>query len=76
MSDPKMDTNVTASTVKPTGSAIPNGTPGKAQGYGVANAPFEAIGNDSGETDAVYFPPDQSYGQRPGMGRTTNNPDS
>lgn len=71
-----MDTSVTASTVKPSGQTVPNGTPGKVEGYGVQNAPFESVGIDSGEDGQSYFPQDQNKGFVPGSGKTQNNPNS
>lgn len=76
MSDPKMDTTVSANTVKPSGSTVSNGTPGKASGYGVQNAPFESVGVDSGEDGLSYFPTDQTNGFEPGSGKSQNNPNA
>lgn len=47
MAEPKMNTSVMAVTVKPSGSTISNGTPGKASGWMPANAPFMSEGIDS-----------------------------
>jgi len=76
MSEPKMDTNVTAQGVTPQGGAVTNGTPGKAQGYGVAAAPFEAPGDSSLQDYLSLWPADQNAGQYPGWGSTKNSPNS
>jgi len=71
-----MDTSVTAESPTPPGFSVSNGTPGKAQGYAVANAPFQGVGIDSGDQSANAWPPDQLNGHRPGHGSTQNNPNA
>lgn len=54
MGEPKMDTSVMAQTVKPSGSTVSNGTPGKS-GYAPKNAPFISEGIDS-QDNTTPFP--------------------
>ena len=60
MGEPKMDTSVMAQTVKPSGSSIPNGTPGKASGLMPKNTPFVSEGIDS-DDNTNPFPNMEPY---------------